>query len=406
MQKYETVNYENMEKIYIQKNINTNNKVNSKFSLFLFEYCANLKTKELKFITDNRPMSIKNILCFYSVYFLYSKNEVRHLSTNILKQVEKSHLNGLNGNSNNGSFITGSYKYKTLNEYGFFLSYKVKELAGNQTFLVQTNTNKEFKIKVNITEITKMTIFEVEKDLRELSAYAYDEAYKYMIANTKQNSERFKIIKNSIYFKKFNFNEDKSIWESWTIRFRKCHISKLSNNNNMININYINNNKNVNINKISPVKNYAFIFLRRKFLFPYYDTFRNFCVILEEESRESDFDFSKEAVDVLELAADSLATTHKLPEYFKSILEAKLNSLLLDEETLTFCLNNLKINEVEIIWIGFAFVYFLLKIVKPKNEDDESWHQFEEWGYILSNCWARMKHSFSDDNTQNSLEEL
>lgn len=411
MQKYETIKYENLEKISFHKNDNQAHKINSKLSLHLIEESENLKTKELKFISDDRPFVIKNILCFYSVFFLYSKNEVRHLPTFSIKHelVDKQLLK----KSENGPSVTFPYTFKTLNDYCFFLNYKVKQLADNQSFLVQTNTKKEFKVKLNISSILKMTLFEEEKDLRDLSAYAYEEAYKYMLVNCKKNSERFKIIKNSLYFKKYNFNEDKSVWEGWTIRFRKCNLNKSNNNNNnnnlSININYNNHKNNTTNNnnnaKISTVKNYAFIFLRRKFLFPYYDSFRNFSVILEEECRENDFDFSKEATDVLELAADSLATTFKLPEYFKGILDAKLDSLLLDEEILTFYLNNLKINEVEIIWIGYAFVNFILEKIMPKN-NDESFSKFNEWMNILKICWGRIKHGFNEDNKNNSLVDL
>jgi len=389
----ETIKYNNMEKIHYHTHSRPSHKINSKLSLYLIKESEEYKSKEIKFITDDRPMVIKNILCFYSVYFLYFENLVRHLATKIIKHKEEELPKG--SSSSKASSDT-SYKFQTLDSYCFFLNYNVKPLADKQTFLVKTTQNniKEFKINVTISNIFSMKVFEVEKDMRDLSAFAYEEAYKYMLANTKQNSEIFKLMKNSLYIKKNNFNEDTSVWEGWTIRFRKCTLNKSQINNKN------NNNKNF------AVINYAFIFLRRKFLFPYFDTFRNFSLILEEESRESDFDLSKEATDILELAGDSLATTFKYPEKFTSVLKAKLNALLLDEETLLYYFNNLKINEVEIIWIGYAFVFFILTVVLVQDKNERRSPNLAEWLHLLNNCWVRIKHGFNSDNNHNKIEEL
>jgi len=381
---YERINYEIMENIYFQKNQNQNHKINTKFSLFLNEESELQKLKELKFITDNRAMVIKNILCFYSVYYLNTKNEYKNLPT-------KSKTDNVNmpTKQKEDEINSTTYKFFVLNEYSFFLNHKIKQID-NQTFIIRVaNSNKEYKIKFFVSDIEKMTLFEIEKDLRELSTYAYEEAYKYMIANTKPKTEKFKLVKNCNYIKKFNFNEDQAVWEGWTIRYRKCNMGKFANNKN-------------------PVTNYAFIFMRRKFLFPYYNTFRHFSIILEEESQEKDFSFSQEAIDDFELASNSLATLHKLPKFFKGILESLLNSLLIDEECLSYYLNNLKVNEVEIIRIGFAFINNVLNLIikNEENSQNESNERFTEWGYILENCWIRIKHSFNDDNNKNSLEDL
>jgi len=395
MEKIETIEYENMKSVILHKHPNQKNKINSKISIFLYEKSQTLELNEIKLISDERNYLTKNLLCFYSVFYLYSKNEVKDLFLDIKIHIPKNYEDDTNKKDiNKKAPNSGFYNFHILNEYSFFLNYKVTNLSDEKNFLIRVgNTNKEFKISVEVSPIQKFNLFETQKDLREISTYAYDEAYNYVLSNTKQNTERFKIIKNSIYYKKYNFNEDESVWEGWTIRYRKNNIQK--NNNNFDNQNF----------KIQ-VKNYAFVYLRRKFLSPYFDTFRQCVLILEEDSKEADFDFSKEAIDVLELAANSLATSEKVSETFRMVLEAKMNSLLIvDEEIFTYYLNNLKIFEVEIIWIGFAFIYSILKFFfkKPKNDKYEN---FVEWEHLLKNSWSRIKSSFNEDNTKNKIDDL
>lgn len=380
MKKQGTISYDEMKSIYMQTHKNPNHKINSKLSIFLFEEHKEFRTKELKFITNDRALLVKNILCFYSVYYLDSRNEIRNLQCDIL--IKKD---GKDENESKGLPASQLYKYFVQNSYSFFLPHKIKKNIDNITFIITTNTKKEFQLEIKVGEIEKISLFEVIKDMRDISTYAYDHVYHNLIKNSKPFVEGIKIMKSCVHLKKYNFGDDKSQWEGWTIKARKSNFLKQS------------------------VKNYAFIFLRRKYLFPYYDTYRNFTLTLQEESKEKDYDFSNESLETIELASNSLATTFSVPPDFKEILESKINSLLLDEEILTYYLNNLKINEVEIIRVGYVVVYYIFQLILKNfdnNEKADAETKIKEWIIIIKNSWSRISVISEDEYSSRKLDDL
>lgn len=63
-----------------------------------------------------------------------------------------------------------------------------------------------------------------------------------------------------------------------------------------------------------------------------------------------------------DLAANTVESKYKFPEDFTGILKTWLNSLLLDEKSMPFYLNNLRIYNEDILVFGICFwsIYFIL----------------------------------------------
>ena len=108
-------------------------------------------------------------------------------------------------------------------------------------------------------------------------------------------------------------NEDMSLWEGWKIIVRTCE----------------------------PIySNMIFLFLRRKYIPPYFDTYQDFCIILNEKCSLENYEINPEAFKIINLASNTLSspitTSVKKNELF---LKAKVDSLLVDEDTLYFYQN-------------------------------------------------------------------
>jgi hypothetical protein len=339
------------------------------------------KTDELIFRTEDRALLVKNILCYYSLYYLNKENDIKNLPTliNFFK-------NPNDKNNDKKHMPPPVFKFFEYNNFSFFLTHKIQHSINNRVFYITTiQTKKEFRIDLKIGEINDFNIFEVKKDLREISIYANNEAKEYLLEQ-KTSTDDYKIIKNSPFYKKFNFIEDKCQWEGWQIRARKCNLIK------------------------GIVKNIGFIYLRRKFLYPFYNTYQDICLIIQEDPKGQNKDFSPEAIETIELAANSLASIIKTPSDFKSILEAKLNGLLVDEEIILYYLNNLKIYEPEIIKIGYLFIYHIIQILKNKNQNqnavaDKSDKNIE-WQNLLSNNWIRLNQNTDNEINKKKLSDM
>lgn len=348
---------------------------------FQMSSTSTFKTEELLFRTDDRSLLVKNILCYYSLYYLNIENDIKNLPTsiNFIK----------NPNEKNNEKKLGpppAYKFFEYKNFSFFLPHKIQHNISNRIFYITTlQTKKEFRLDLNIGEVIDFNNFETFKDSREINHFAYTQAEGYLMHNTKFAYEDFRIVKNCPFNKKFNFVEDKCQWEGWQIKARKCNFAKAA------------------------VKNIGFIYLRRKFLYPFYNTYQDICFIITEDSKEKNKDFSPEAIETIELAANSIASTIKTPNDFKSILEAKLNALLVDEEIILYYINNLKIYEVEIIRIGYIFIYHIIQIIKNRNYDpnmDKVDKRYGEWQSLLCNNWTRLNQNSDNDINRLKLSEM
>lgn len=186
--------------------------------------------------------------------------------------------------------------------------------------------------------------FEVDKDNKALSFYAYSHFLNY-IKNTIKAS-RYWIQKNTIYHKKFNLGLDVSIWEGWIIQARTS---------------------------IPYQKNIIAIYLRRKFIPPYFDTYVNFSIIVTEDYNiGGNYLMNPKAQEMIELIANTMSYKVSVNDKeLKRFLEAKIDSLLIDEESLYFYTNNLKIRGPDIFALGFEFFMAVVKFLQLNCNDKE-----------------------------------
>lgn len=117
-------------------------------------------------------------------------------------------------------------------------------------------------------------------------------------------------------------------------------------------------------------KNIIFIILRRKFIPPFFDTYQNFhFVVVENFSREK-YEISQTCVELIELASNSIFYSSKMNEKeYALFLKAKVESLLLDEETLFFFQNSLDLITPEVYELGYQFVYSILIFFEYNTKD-------------------------------------
>lgn len=135
-----------------------------------------------------------------------------------------------------------------------------------------------------------------------------------------------------------NLNEDKCVWECWKIEIRVSEPS------------YI---------------NLAFIILKRKFIPPFYNTYKCFHFILKERYSTDNINLSLKANEALELAANSISYSSKMNEKdYHIFLMLQLESLLLNEENLLFFQNNLKLISPDVYQYGYIIIYSLLLLIE------------------------------------------
>ena len=140
-------------------------------------------------------------------------------------------------------------------------------------------------------------------------------------------------------------NEDMSLWEGWEIFVRTCD---------------------------PKYENIIFLFLRRKYIPPYFDTYQDFCLILNEKFSLENYEINPEAFKIINLAANTLSspitTSVKKNELF---LKAKVDSLLVDEDTLYFYQNVYGIIGDDIYTFGYEFLSALISYFEETNVKDK-----------------------------------
>jgi hypothetical protein len=211
-------------------------------------------------------------------------------------------------------------------------------------------------------------------DDREISFYAFNHFSIYMTNIIK--STNYWILKNTIYHKKFNFNEDKCVWEGWTI---ECRTS-------------------------DPIyKNYIFIYYRRKFLPPFFDRMTNVVFILEEKCNPDKFNINPKAFEVINTISNTLQLEHTdqaLKEY-ENLLKSKFDGLLLDDEIYYYFQNILKIYGRDCYLYGSAVLLNILNFLEDNIKEKEKITPLKSY------LDQKKKTLFSQDNflTSNDLHK-
>ena len=180
-------------------------------------------------------------------------------------------------------------------------------------------------------------------------------------------STNYWILKNTIYLKKFNLNEDKCVWDGWTI---ECRTS-------------------------DPIyKNYVFIYYRRKFLPPFFDRMTNIVFILEERCSSEKYLINPKAYEVICTMSNSLQLEHNdlaIKEY-ENLLKAKFDGLLLDDETYYYFQNIIKIYGRDCYIYGSAVLLNILNFLEDNIKEKEKITPLKSYLDL------KKKSLFSNDN--------
>lgn len=174
-------------------------------------------------------------------------------------------------------------------------------------------------------------------------------------------------MKNSVYHKKLNLNEDKCTWDGWII---ECRIS-------------------------DPIyKNLVFIYYRRKYLPPFFERFIDVTFILEEKCSAQKFQINPKAYDIIYIMANTIHPENVdlgIREY-ERLLKAKFEGLLFDDDNYYYFQNVLKIYGKECYLYGFAFLLNILNFL------EENIKEKDKISPLKSYLDQKKKNLFGNDN--------
>lgn len=156
---------------------------------------------------------------------------------------------------------------------------------------------------------------------------------------------RYWVCKNRIFFKRMNFNEDQCMWEGWQIHARTSD---------------------------PYYKNIVLIVLRRKFLPPFFDKYQNFHFMLFENCSREFYTLNPKALQILELAANSIFYSSQMNEKeYDLFIKSKIDSLLVDEESLYFYQNTLNLVGEDVYSCGYRLLICILRFLEYNTKDKE-----------------------------------
>lgn len=315
-------------------------------ALYLRNGALRAEINKVMVISKYREALIKSLMCYYSIYNMQKNFFVKDLRVVFGAEADVSKPKAiLKG-------IARKYRKIANKGYEFFIKYYIQDNYNNTVFKISYLELDEVEnvyassagnLTVEISEPIQMLKFDTQKDDRDLSFFAYNSFLIYIRNTLKMN--KWWITKNKIYQKKYNLNEDIAQWEGWTIEARTC----------------------------DPIyKNLIFIYLRRKFIPPYFDTFQNITLIYKENCRSDNYKLNPAANEVIELAANTIHfTTGINNKEYALFLRAKIDGLLVDEESLYFFQTNLQLIGKDVHKFGFEFLYTALQFVEKNGRDKD-----------------------------------
>ena len=291
----------------------------------------------------NRKVLLNNLLCYYTIYYEYKYQMIKSLAykdESENKEQKKKENKGTKFHEQiikNYSFYLKGIIKKNKSSPGYHITYLVDKKKGDKG--EKEYFSEECDLIVDIFEQAPLCKFDHNINNKDLSYFAYTNALSFLKNNLKCGN--FWILKNEVFTKKINLNEDMSLWEGWTIEARVCE---------------------------PEYKNVVFVFLRRKYIPPYFDTYQDFILVLNENSSFENYEINPEAYNVIYLAANSLSTpiisTVKENQLF---LSAKIDSLLVDEDTLYFYQSVYGIYGEDIFTFGYELLNSLLSYFEKTN---------------------------------------
>ena len=307
--------------------------------------------------SKNRNVFKNNIMCYYSIYYQYyhdkiislkenetnNKNKKLEIKENEEEEIKNSkyHKEIIKGYS---CYLRGIIKKLQSSQPSYHIKYIKEKKKNPKTFEEEENYfSNECDLFFDITEQIPINTFDNNENIKDISFHSYE--YVLNILSNQIKSQNYWILENESFNKKINMNEDMSLWEGWKIIVRTCE----------------------------PIySNIIFLFLRRKYIPPYFDTYQDFCIILNEKCSLENYEINPEAFKIINLASNTLSspitTSVKKNELF---LKAKVDSLLVDEDTLYFYQNVYGIIGDDIYTFGYEFLSSLISYFEETNVKDK-----------------------------------
>lgn len=330
--RFDTIPYELISHLELDKKSKEGFFVHIKLNSIM----KNTNILKISIKSELRATLIKCFMCYYSVYYMHRFCTMKSLIilSKENQEVKKEEPGGYS-----------KFKHRNLKNYKFYLNgniqkeynnvyFKIKYDPGQPTDKKQDDTfTPDCEINIEISDPILIGKFDSQKDDKDLSFYANNTFQIYMRNILKIN--KYWLTKNKLYFRKYNFAEDVCQWEGWIIEARTA----------------------------DPFyRNYIFIFLRRKFLPPYFDTYQNFMFTLCENCSYEHYKINPAANKLLETITSSLHSTvsQSMPRDSALFLKAKVDALLVDEETLLYYQYNQNIVGEDVYKFGFTMIYSLL----------------------------------------------
>jgi hypothetical protein len=326
----ESFSYEHIYSVDIDQ------KAKDNFSIILRGELPQTGARHIVMTTSSRETFIKSLMCYYSIYFMTSYTEIKELRISLSNFPTEEEI--AKHRRDPGFKIYQPIKYK---DYVFYLKHKIESNYRNSVFKMTYLSEKEeteyaskCDLSIDIDESIPLGKFDIMKDEKDISFHAYSSFIIYMRNTLKAN--RYWILKNQIYNRRFNLAEDIAQWEGWIIEARTYDFPTTT--------------------------NVICIYLRRKFIPPYFSNFQNITIILTEEALSKEkYKINPKAYELADLIASSIH--YSIPinnREYMTILRAKVNSLLLDEDAFYYFENTLGIIGTDVHRIGYSFLYWIV----------------------------------------------
>ena len=292
------------------------------------------------FVKD-RGKFVKTLLCYHSIYTMEKNGEMSEL-----RIIKKSLL--LKNIDFRKSLLSKDKNIILQNPPNFSL---FTHRSGYSFYIKNNYINKgdvfsfpQSGIEITVSVSPLLSIDRMSKDTKDIYLFAMSKLLDYV---TTTNIKHYWIIKTQYYIKKMNITMDKALWEGFRIEIR------------------INNSSDDEFN-------ISFIFLRRKFIPPFYDTYVDITLILKEKLNRDKPHISSEARAIFETIADSFHYREAILSQsgYRCILEAKIEALLLDEASLAFFSNVLEMKGKSCRINAMNYLYKLLLSLEQSVHDD------------------------------------
>jgi hypothetical protein len=339
----ETFSYEHIHSVDIDQ------KAKETFSIFLRGELTQTGARHIVITTPSRETFIKSLMSYYSIYYMTKYTEIKELRISLSNFPTDEEIAK---NRREPAFKV--YQPVKFKDYMFYIKHKIESNYCNTVFKIAYLTEKEeteyaskCDLTIDIDDQIPMGKFDIMKDEKDISFYAYSSFIIYMRNTIKAN--RYWITKNQIYNRRFNLTEDIAQWEGWIIEARTYDFPTLN--------------------------NIICIYLRRKFIPPYFSNFQNITIILTEEALSKEkFQINPKAYELIDLVASSIH--YSIPvnnKEYLPILRAKVNSLLLDEDAFYYFENTLGIIGNDVHRIGYGFLYWIILFLEANIKTEKEY---------------------------------